>query len=85
LPNGIVGQRYSFALQATGGDPPYTWWYAKGGTLPGGLHFKNDGVLSGTAKKAGHYSITFRVRDTKITGHHVNRAHTSLTVTITIT
>jgi hypothetical protein len=85
LPEGVVGQPYSFALQATGGNPPYTWWYAKGGDLPRGLHFSTAGVLSGTPKKAGNYSITFRVRDTQIAGHHVNKAHTALTVTITIT
>jgi hypothetical protein len=85
LPDGTVGQPYSFALQATGGNPPYTWWYAKGGDLPRGLHFSTAGVLSGTPKKAGNYSITFRVRDTKIAGHPVNKAHAALTVTITIT
>jgi hypothetical protein len=85
LPDGTVGQPYSFALQAVGGNPPYTWWYAKGGNLPRGVKFSTAGVLSGTTKKAGSYSITFRVRDTQIAGHHVNKAHTSLTVTITIT
>jgi hypothetical protein len=85
LPDGIVGQPYSFALQATGGNPPYTWWFAKGGDLPRGLHFSTAGVLSGTPKKAGNYSITFRVRDTKMAGHPVNKAHAALTVTITIT
>jgi hypothetical protein len=85
LPDGTVGQPYSFALQATGGNPPYTWWYAKGGDLPRGVHFSTAGVLSGTPKKAGNYSITFRVRDTQIAGHHVNKAHAALTVTITIT
>ena len=83
LPGGIVGQPYSFTLQATGGNPPYTWWYAKGGDLPRGVHFSTAGVLSGTPKKAGNYSITFRVRDTQIAGHHVNKAHAALTVTIT--
>jgi hypothetical protein len=85
LPNGIVGQRYSFALQATGGNPPYAWWYEKGGDLPRGLHFKNDGVLSGTATKAGKYSIIFRVQDTRIVGHHIDRVHATLTVTISVT
>jgi hypothetical protein len=85
LPDGTVGQPYSFALQAAGGNPPYTWWYAKGGDLPRGFHFSTAGVLSGTTKKAGSYSITFRVRDTKIAGHRVNKAYASLTVTITVT
>jgi hypothetical protein len=85
LPEGTVGQPYSFALQATGGNPPYTWWYAKGGDLPRGVHFSKAGVLSGTPNKAGNYSITFRVRDTQIAGHHVSKAHSALTVTITIT
>jgi len=85
LPGGTVGQPYSFALQAVGGNPPYTWWYAKGGDLPRDLHFSTSGVLSGTPKRAGNYSITFRVRDTAIAGHHVNKAHAALTVTITIT
>jgi YVTN family beta-propeller protein len=85
LPEGTVGQPYSFALQAIGGNPPYTWWYAKGGDLPKGLHLSTSGVLSGTPKKAGNYSITFRVRDTKIAGHPVNKANAALTVTIAIT
>jgi hypothetical protein len=80
-----VGQHYSFQLQATRGNPPYTWWYAKGGNLPRGIKFSTAGVLSGTPKKAGNYPITFRVRDTKIAGYPVNKAHAALTVTITIT
>jgi hypothetical protein len=85
LPNGTVGQPYSATLQATGGNPPYTWWYAKGGNLPQGIKFSTAGVLSGTPKKAGNYSITFRVRDTKMAGRPINKAHAALTVTITIT
>jgi hypothetical protein len=85
LPDGTVGQPYSFALQATGGNPPYTWSHRPGWSLPRGIKLSKAGVLSGTPTKAGNYSITFRVRDTKIAGHPVNKAQAALTVTITIT
>jgi hypothetical protein len=84
LPDGTTGQPYSATLQATGGNPPYRWWYSKGGDLPRGLHFSTAGLLSGTPKKAGSYSVTLRVKDTKFPGHHINRAAAALTVTIAI-
>jgi hypothetical protein len=84
LPNGIVGQPYSATLQATGGNPPYTWGYARGGDFPKGLHLSTAGVLSGTPKNAGSFSVTFRTKDTKLAGYRTSGATAVLTITIDI-
>jgi hypothetical protein len=56
LPNGDVGQPYSFQLAATGGLPPYTW---AGTGIPAGLTISAAGLISGTpTAAAGTYSIT---------------------------
>lgn len=56
------GVPFSYALQAEGGVPPYTW-SAVGG-LPSGLTLNSSGVISGTPKApAGTYTIAVRVRD----------------------
>jgi hypothetical protein len=63
LPNGIVNQPYSFGLYAQGGSPPYTWGI-QSGTLPTGITFSSDGVLSGTPTVEGNYqNILFMVKD----------------------
>jgi hypothetical protein len=83
LPQGIIGQPYSAALSACGGSPPYTWnkYPLKGhGANPPGLHFSNTGVLSGTPKKAGTYSFTFKVVDS--THSHRTQATTTLDLVI---
>ncbi len=46
-PQAQAGQRYSFALTATGGRPPYRWRAAPG-TLPAGLALSPAGTLAGT-------------------------------------
>jgi Putative Ig domain len=45
VPEASANVFYSFLLQATGGQPPYTWSSA---TLPAGLSLNADGLLSGT-------------------------------------
>jgi alpha-tubulin suppressor-like RCC1 family protein len=60
LPGGTIGQPYSFQLQASGGTPPYTWnkYPPRGrGVLPIWLHLSKGGLISGTPKKAGTYTI----------------------------
>jgi hypothetical protein len=55
LPKAVTGTAYSTKLQATGGNPPYTWKLAlfpgqtAASVLPAGLSFATDGTLSGTA------------------------------------
>ena len=54
------GSSFAYALQATGGVPPYTW-SASG--LPSGLTL-NGGVISGTPKAPpGDYSVSVSVTD----------------------
>ena len=85
LPAGTVGVPYSFTLQAAGGNPPYKWGEYGGGRLPRGLSFSSAGVISGTPKKAGVTSVTFRVRDTKSGFYQpYDAASAYLTFTITI-
>ena len=60
LPDGTVGQPYSFQLQASGGTPPYTWnkYPPRGrGVLPIWLRLSKSGLISGTPKKSGTYTI----------------------------
>ncbi len=59
LANGVVGKVYSASLTASGGVSPYTW-SATG--VPSGLSFAN-GVLSGTPRKAGTFSLAVTVTD----------------------
>jgi hypothetical protein len=63
LPNGIVGQPYSYQLQASGGVPPLTWGVALDGEgLPAGLTMSPTGLISGIPKaygtKMNHFFVT---------------------------
>jgi hypothetical protein len=82
LPPGAVGVPYSFQLQAMGGTPPYTWnkYPPNGqGFQPLGLHLSMSGLISGTPRRAGTYTITVRCLDT-------NRAHKTQAIqTLTLT
>lgn len=55
LPKAVTGTPYSTKLQATGGNPPYTWKLAlfpgqtAASVLPAGIALAGDGTLSGTA------------------------------------
>jgi len=83
MPEGTVGQPYSFALSACGGIPPYTWnkYPPEGyGANPPGLHVSTAGVLSGTPKKAGTYYFTLKVLDS--THSHKTQATKSLDLVI---
>ncbi len=60
LPASQVGSTYAAQLTVAGGSSPYTW-SATG--LPPGLELSLDGVISGTTKTAGSYSIGLTVTD----------------------
>ena len=60
LPGGTVGQQYSAALSATGGETPYTWTVS-GGNLPSGLTLSTGGTISGSPKSAGTSSFMVKV------------------------
>jgi hypothetical protein len=70
LPRAVAGKRYSFALTATDGRPPYRWRVTSG-ALPAGLALSTAGVLSGMARAeaaaeapTGRWPITVAVTDT---------------------
>lgn len=59
-PDAEVGQVYSFAFTARGGDGDYSWRIASG-SLPPGLTFDSGGVLSGVPLETGSYLFTVEV------------------------
>ncbi len=63
LPSGFTGVAYSAALNASGGQPPYTW--SASGSLPPGLTLNpSTGAISGTPSTAGNFAFSTTVRDT---------------------
>jgi len=61
LPDGTVGESYSAALEAVGGQAPYLWSISTG-SLPEGLSLdSSSGVISGTPEHAGVHDLTIRV------------------------
>ena len=69
ISSGMVGQRYSFLLQATGTGTIV--WTLDGGALPVGLDLGHDGVISGTPTTSG--TFTFTVRATSGTASDAKR------------
>src|ERR1019366_7955268 len=62
LAPGTVSIRYSQALNATGGGPPYSWTLSAG-TLPAGLSLSPTGVLSGTPTASGTFTFPATATD----------------------
>jgi len=63
FPSGQVGVPYNVALQASGGQPPYTWSMTPGsGPLPPGLMLSGS-TVSGTPTAYGSSSFYIRVTD----------------------
>lgn len=62
LPAAQVGSTYTYELEASGGQAPYTFTLVSG-ALPTGLQLSGAGVLSGTATTTGSFSFTLRVQD----------------------
>lgn len=56
-----VGEAVNIRAAGTGGIGPLTW--SSIGSLPSGLSFGADGVLSGSPAVAGSYSITMKATD----------------------
>jgi hypothetical protein len=58
LPDGIVGENYSFGLSSQcGGD----FWFLDHGNLPPGIGLLTEGQLRGTPTLAGSFSFTLGV------------------------
>jgi len=62
LPDASIGEAYTASLEASGGQPPYTWSLAMG-DLPAGITLAADGALSGTPGELGDFDFTARVTD----------------------
>jgi hypothetical protein len=62
LPKAYVRKSYEARVEAQGGTPPLKWELSEG-SLPGGVVFSYDGVLSGTPTETGEFRFTVTVRD----------------------
>lgn len=62
LPVLIPGRSSLFQLEASGGEPPYSWSLLTG-KLPRNLILHKNGVISGTVSEEGEYSFTVEVFD----------------------
>ena len=62
LPDGTMGHSYSYALNATGGTPPYTWSLTSG-SLPPELKLSPAGIISGKPRATSTYGFTVKVND----------------------
>lgn len=63
LPNGVVGQSYSFSFSATGGTPPIVWSFDPSSAIPPGLTLSQSGVLSGTPTAGGTFNVAVNAMD----------------------
>ncbi|MDZ7639654.1 MAG: Ig domain-containing protein [Bryobacterales bacterium] len=66
LPPGRAGTAYSFQFNATGGLPPYTFFFSESGNPPPGLTLSFSGLLSGTPTTAGTYQFGVGVADSRL-------------------
>ncbi|MGJ5816095.1 beta strand repeat-containing protein [Paludibaculum fermentans] len=83
LPGGTANFFYSQTFSATGGTPPYTWSISSG-TLPTGMLFSTQGIISGTPTSGGTYQFVVRVADA--TGASTTQSFTlSITGGVSIT
>ena len=79
LPDGEVGNQYTFTFEATGGKPSYKWLKVSG-RLPLGLKLdKKSGGIYGRPKKAGKFSFKIQVKDS---GKPQRRASKKYSITI---
>ena len=67
LPGGTVGAAYSQILTGTGGAGQHTLAHTAG-TLPPGLSFNPNGLLSGTPAQAGSYTFNITAESLGCTG-----------------
>lgn len=79
LAPGTVGSPYSAALQATGGDPPYSWALIAG-SLPAGLTISTSGTIQGTPTVTGTSTFTLQATDSTTPTAETASAQLSLTV-----
>ncbi len=78
-PSGIVGQVYSYAMQALGGVPPYRWSLISG-NLPAGLTLDATGVIAGVPEREEAREFEVQVED-RSSPQEVQRARFVVSVT----
>ena len=71
IPQFTVGVFQDFALEASGGAPPYSFAITQG-TLPPGLNLNSGGTISGTPTTAGTFTPFFKLTDSA--GDHLTQA-----------
>jgi hypothetical protein len=65
LPHAIAGERYTQALEVSGGQPPHIWTVEEG-ALPAGVTLdETTGVVQGTPQTPGKYRFAVNVADAK--------------------
>lgn len=62
LPSATAASPYSAALEASGGQAPYSWSVTSG-ALPAGLTLSASGVITGTPAQTGSYNFAINVLD----------------------
>jgi hypothetical protein len=60
-PPAVLNQPYTFALQASGGRPPYKWAVVDG-QLPEGLSLEPEGIIRGQTNETGTYDVKVQVK-----------------------
>ena len=62
LPKVQIGENYQVQLEATGGITPYRW-EIQSGSLPEGLNFSENGLISGVLTSGTQEQLVFKVLD----------------------
>jgi IPT/TIG domain/Putative Ig domain/Glycosyl hydrolase catalytic core len=65
LPSGMLQTKYSAAITATGGAPPYAWSMVSGELPPGLTLNSSDGTIAGTPTASGTFSFVAKAEDSK--------------------
>jgi Putative Ig domain len=63
IPSAVVAAPYSATLDASGGQPPYTWAIVSGSLPPGVKLNARTGIISGSPSQAGSFAFTARGSD----------------------
>ena len=74
LPQARLRQAYQFQLQTQGGIPPFKWTMSRG-SLPPGMTFSDNGLISGTATEKGEFPFVITVADGSTPGQQKNQAY----------